>query len=99
MLGSFTSTGTDPLHSFSFDDTGAVSDSDPFSMTIWAQATMTSGAVLLNRGQGEVKLGHSGAFDLGDDGAWFRRTWLCRISQVADPTDNFDRLTRTGVDI
>ncbi len=55
MLDSFTSTGTDPLHSFSFDDTGAVSDSAPFSMTIWAQATMTSGAVLLNRGQGEVK--------------------------------------------
>ena len=56
MLGTFTSTGTDPLHSFSFDDTGAVSDTAPFSMTIWAQGTLTSGAVLLNRGQGEVKL-------------------------------------------
>ena len=55
MLGSFTSTGTDPLHSFAFDQSGAVSDSGPFSMTIWAQASLSSGAVLLNRGQGEAK--------------------------------------------
>ena len=55
-LGEFTSLGIDPLHSFSFDDTGAVSDTAPFSMTIWAQGTLTSGAALLSRGQGEVKL-------------------------------------------
>jgi hypothetical protein len=55
LLGSFTSLGTDPLHSFSTDQTGTVSDSGPFSMTIWAQATLTPGAVLLSRGQGEIK--------------------------------------------
>jgi hypothetical protein len=55
MLGTFTSLGTDPLHSFATDQTGSVSDSGPFSMTIWATATLTPGAVLLNRGQGEVK--------------------------------------------
>jgi hypothetical protein len=55
MLGTFTSLGTDPLLSFHTDQTGGVSDSDPFSMTIWAQATLTPGAVLLSRGQGEIK--------------------------------------------
>ena len=55
LLGSFTSTGSGPLKSFAFDDSGAVNDSAPFSMTLWAQATMTSGAVLLDRGQGEAK--------------------------------------------
>ena len=55
-LGTFTSAGTDPLHSFSTDQTGLVSDSNPFSMTIWAQANLTPGATLLNRGQGEVKV-------------------------------------------
>jgi PEP-CTERM motif len=55
-LGTFTSAGTDPLHSFSTDQTGVVSDSSPFSMTIWAQALLTDGAILLDRGQGEVKL-------------------------------------------
>jgi hypothetical protein len=56
MLGTFTSAGTDPLLSFHTDQTGAVSDTAPFSMTIWAQASLASGAVLLNRGQGEIKL-------------------------------------------
>jgi hypothetical protein len=56
MLGSSTIAGTNPLLSFSVDKTGAVSDTGPFSMTLWAQATLTPGAVLLNRGQGEVKL-------------------------------------------
>jgi PEP-CTERM motif-containing protein len=56
MLGAFTSLGTNPLLSFSTDQTGAVSDRAPFSMTIWAQASLSPGAVLLNRGQGEVKL-------------------------------------------
>ena len=55
LLGSFSSTGSGPLKSFAFDDSGAVDDSGPFSMTLWAQATMTSGAVLLDRGQGEAK--------------------------------------------
>ena len=55
IIGSFTSTGSGPLQSFAFDDSGAVDDSGPFSMTIWAQASLNSGAVLLNRGQGEVK--------------------------------------------
>jgi len=91
MLGTFTSIGTDPLRSFSFDDTGAVSDSAPFSMTIWAQATMTSGAVLLNRGQGEVKLAIPepstwammalGFVGLGFAG--YRRTRKVRISTFA----------------
>ena len=56
LLGTFTSAGTDPLHSFSTDQTGLVSDSGPFSMTLWADGTLTPGAALLNRGQGEVKL-------------------------------------------
>jgi hypothetical protein len=56
LLGTFFSAGTDPLHSFSTDQTGPVSDSNPFSMTIWAQANLTAGAILLDRGQGEVKV-------------------------------------------
>jgi len=55
-LGTFFSAGTDPLHSFATDQSGPVSDINPFSMTIWAQANLTDGAILLNRGQGEVKL-------------------------------------------
>jgi len=56
LLGTFFSAGTDPLHSFSTDQLGPVSDSNPFSMTIWAQANLTAGAILLDRGQGEVKV-------------------------------------------
>jgi hypothetical protein len=56
QLGQFTSLGTNPLLSFSTDQSGPVSDSNPFSMTIWAQANLTAGATLLDRGQGEVKL-------------------------------------------
>jgi hypothetical protein len=56
LLGTFTSAGTNPLHSFSTDQFGLVSDSAPFSMTLWADGTLTPGAVLLNRGEGEVKL-------------------------------------------
>jgi hypothetical protein len=56
VLGTFGSAGTNPLHSFSTDQTGAVSDKNPFSMTIWSQGVLTSHAVLLNRGQGEVKI-------------------------------------------
>jgi hypothetical protein len=55
LLGTFTSAGTNPLLSFSTDQTGAASDTGPFSMTLWAQATLTPGAVLLDRGQGEIK--------------------------------------------
>jgi len=91
MLGTFTSLGTDPLHSFSTDQNGAVSDTVPFSMTIWAQASMTSGAVLLNRGQGEIKLAIPepstwammalGFVGLGFAG--YRRTRKDRISALA----------------
>jgi hypothetical protein len=57
MLGTFSSSGTALIHSFSYDLSGSVSDTDPFSMTLWAQATLGPGANLLNRGQGEVKIG------------------------------------------
>jgi hypothetical protein len=56
LLGTFTSAGTNPLHSFSTDQIGPVSDSAPFSMTLWSDGTLTPGAALLNRGQGEVKV-------------------------------------------
>ena len=56
LLGTFFSAGTNPSQSFSTDQSGPVSDSSPFSMTIWAQANLTPGATLLNRGQGEVKV-------------------------------------------
>ena len=93
-LGEFTSLGTDPLHSFSTDQTGAVSDTDLFSMTIWAQASLTSGAVLLNRGQGEIKFSSAiipepstwAMMALGFAGlgfAGYRRTRKDRISALA----------------
>jgi hypothetical protein len=55
LLGTFMSAGSNPLLSFSTDQKGAVSDTGPFSMTLWAQATLNPGGVLLDRGQGEVK--------------------------------------------
>jgi hypothetical protein len=55
LLGSFTTAGSNPFHSFSTDQTGLVSDTGPFSMTLWADGTLTPGAALLGRDQGEVK--------------------------------------------
>jgi hypothetical protein len=55
LLDTFTSKGTSPLHSFSVDSTGAVSDSSRFSMTLQATAVLSPGASLLDRGQAEVK--------------------------------------------
>jgi len=91
LLGSFFVLGSDPLLSFHTDQTGSVSDSDPFSMTIWAQGTLTSGAALLSRGQGEVKLAIPepstwammalGFVGLGFAG--YRRTRKVRISTFA----------------
>jgi len=94
MLGTFSTIGSDPLLSFHTDQTGSVSDSDPFSMTIWAQASLTSGAVLLNRGQGEIKFSSAiipepstwAMMALGFAGlgfAGYRRTRKDRISALA----------------
>jgi len=51
LLDTFTTTAAFPADSFSHNNTGAVANTAPFSMTLDITGTLTAGGQLLNRGQ------------------------------------------------
>ena len=91
-LGEFTSLGIDPLHSFSFDEhRSGVRQRPILDDHLGAGHLDLRGSVAQSRpGGGQAR--HSGTFDLGDDGAWFRRPWLCRLSPHKKGPDFGSRL-------